>query len=40
MKNGLLSIIVLNYNRLEYTKQTIENLIKKTSVRHEFFFCR
>jgi len=35
----MLSIIVLNYNRLEYTKQTIENLIAKTTVPHEFIFA-
>lgn len=34
----MLSIIVLNYNRLEYTKQTVENLIEKTTVPHEFIF--
>jgi len=34
----LLSIIVLNYNRLKYTKQTVKNLISKTTVRHEFIF--
>jgi len=34
----MLSIIVLNYNRLSLTKQTIENLIAKTSVKHEFIF--
>lgn len=34
----MLSIIVLNYNRLEYTKQTVSNLIKKTKVEHEFIF--
>lgn len=35
---GLVSIIVLNYNRLEYTKKTISNLIDKTTVSHEFIF--
>lgn len=34
----LMSIVVLNWNRVHYTKQTIENLIKKTSIRHEFIF--
>jgi GT2 family glycosyltransferase len=34
----MLSIIVLNYNRLHYTRQTIENLIAKTKVPHEFIF--
>ena len=33
-----LSIIVLNYNFLECTKQTVENLIKLTTVPHEFIF--
>ena len=32
---GKLSIIVLSWNRLHYTKQTIECIIKKTSVPHE-----
>ncbi len=35
---SLLSIVVLNYNRIDYTKQTISNLIKKTRVKHEFIF--
>jgi GT2 family glycosyltransferase len=35
---GILSIIVLNYNRLKYTKQTISSLIKNTSIKHEFIF--
>jgi len=34
----MLSIIVLNYNRLEYTKQTVAALIEKTKVEHEFIF--
>jgi len=34
----MLSIIVLNYNRLKYTKKTIQNLIDKTTVEHEFIF--
>lgn len=34
----MLSIIVLNYNRLKYTKQTVENLIAITKVPHEFIF--
>ena len=34
----MLSIIVLNYNRLKYTKRTISNLISKTTVEHEFIF--
>ena len=38
MSKKLLSIIVLSYNRLEYTKQTIENLIEKTNVDREFIF--
>jgi glycosyltransferase involved in cell wall biosynthesis len=32
---GLLSIIVLNYRRLKYTRQTVECLLKKTTVPHE-----
>lgn len=31
----MLSIIVLNYRRLKYTRQTIERLIKETKVPHE-----
>lgn len=34
----MFSIIVLNYNRLELTQQTVENLISKTTVPHEFIF--
>ena len=34
----LLSIVVLNWNRLKYTKQTIENLLAKTTLPHEFIF--
>lgn len=32
----LLSIVVLNYNRLNYTKRTIKKLIGETTIRHEF----
>lgn len=35
---GLMSIIVLNYNRLEYSTRTITNLINRTTVPHEFIF--
>jgi GT2 family glycosyltransferase len=35
MSDKLLSIIVLNYRRLKYTRQTIECLLKKTTVPHE-----
>jgi len=34
----MLSIIVLSYNRLAYTKQTVQNLIDVTTVKHEFIF--
>jgi len=34
----MLSIIVLNYNRLQYTKQTVQYLIDRTTVEHEFIF--
>jgi len=34
MSNGLLSIIVLSWNRLEYSTLTIESIIKKTTVPH------
>ena len=35
---AFLSIVVLNYNRFKYTKQTIENLMEKTKLKHEFIF--
>ena len=35
---ALLSIVVLCYNRLDYTKKTISTLIDKTKVKHEFIF--
>lgn len=35
MSDKLLSIVVLNWNRKKYSTQTIENVIKKTTVRHE-----
>lgn len=38
MTERLMSISVLNYNRLEYTKQTIQRLIDITTVKHEFIF--
>ena len=38
MTERLMSISVLNYNRIEYSKQTIERLIDITTVRHEFIF--
>lgn len=34
----LLSIIVLNYNRVNYSKMTINRLIEATTVPHEFLF--
>lgn len=34
----MISIVVLNYNRLECTKQTIQSLIDNTTVPHEFIF--
>lgn len=34
MSDKLLSIVVLNWNRLAYTKRTIEYLVKKTTVPH------
>jgi len=33
-----MSIIVLNWNRLHYTKQTVECIIKKTTIPHELIF--
>lgn len=38
MSRGLMSIIVLNWNRLHYSKQTIECLVERTTVPHEFIF--
>ena len=38
MSEKLLSIVVLNWNRKHYTSQTVENIIKKTSVPHELIF--
>jgi glycosyltransferase involved in cell wall biosynthesis len=35
---GKMSIIVLNWNRLHYTKQTVESIMKKTSMPHELIF--
>jgi glycosyltransferase involved in cell wall biosynthesis len=32
---GLLSIVVLCYNRIDYTKRTITNLIEKTNIKYE-----
>lgn len=34
----LMSIVLLNWNRLHYSKQTLECMIKKTSIPHEFIF--
>ena len=34
----LMSIVMLNWNRLNYTKQTVERLIKATTIPHEFIF--
>lgn len=38
MSEKLMSIVILNWNRLHYTKQTLECLIKKTTIPHEFIF--
>ncbi len=35
---GKMSIIVLNWNRLHYTKKTVECIIKKTTIPHELIF--
>ena len=35
MSDKLLSIIVLNWNRKKYSQLTIENLIQKTTIKHE-----
>jgi len=34
----LMSIIMLNWNRKHYTERTLENIIKKTSIKHELIF--
>lgn len=34
----LMSIVVLNWNRLHYTKQTVERIIDATTVPHELIF--
>lgn len=34
----ILSIVMLNWNRLHYSKQTLERLIQETTVPHEFIF--
>jgi len=34
----LMSIVVLNWNRLHYTKETIERVIEATSIPHELIF--
>lgn len=38
MSNKMLSIVILNWNRLHYTRQTLECIIKKTTIPHEFIF--
>lgn len=35
MSNKLMSIVMLSWNRLHYSKQTLESIIKKTSMPHE-----
>lgn len=35
MSNKLMSIVVLNWNRLHYTKQTVERIIEVTTIPHE-----
>ena len=35
MSDKLLSIIVLNWNRKSYSQRTIENVVKKTTVKNE-----
>lgn len=37
-KQKLMSIVVLNWNRLHYTKQTVECIMKKTTIPHELIF--
>lgn len=38
MSNKLMSIIMLNFNRLHYSKPTLERIIKNTTMRHEIIF--
>jgi O-antigen biosynthesis protein len=38
MTDKLMSIIILNWNRLHYTRQTVETIIAKTTVPHELIF--
>lgn len=35
MTDKLMSIVMLNWNRLHYSKRTLESIIKKTTIRHE-----
>lgn len=34
----LMSIMILNWNRLHYTKRTLEKIIERTTVPHELIF--
>ena len=34
----LMSIVILNWNRLHYTKQTLEKIIERTTIPHELIF--
>jgi len=38
MKDKLMSIIMLNWNRKHYSERTLERMIKFTTVPHEFIF--
>jgi glycosyltransferase involved in cell wall biosynthesis len=38
MSDKLMSIMVLNWNRLHYTKQTVERILNATKVPHELIF--
>lgn len=38
MADKLMSIVVLNWNREHYTKETVECIIKKTTIPHELIF--
>jgi len=38
MSDKLMSIIVLNWNRLHYTRQTVEKIIERTTIPHELIF--
>ena len=38
MSDKLMSIVMLNWNRMHYSKQTLESIITKTTIPHELIF--